>query len=62
MSGGIPVHAKAIVGVLPDGCCCPERLTGRELLTYLGRLHGLTPANAGDRADELLSVLDLDAC
>ena len=55
-----PVHAKAIVGVLPDGLLLPERLTGRELLTYLGRLHGLTPANAGDRADELLSVLDLD--
>src|SRR6478736_6654040 len=50
-----PVHAKAIVGVLPDGLLLPERLTGRELLTYLGRLHGLTTANAGGRADELLS-------
>ncbi len=56
-----PVHAKAIVGVLPDGLLLPERLTGRELLDYLGRLHGLTRADAGSRADELMSVLDLDA-
>jgi ABC-2 type transport system ATP-binding protein len=54
-----PVAAKAEIGVLPDGLSLPERLTGRELLTYLGRLRGLDEDTAGDRAAELLSVLEL---
>ena len=29
-----PDRAKELVGVLPDGLSLPERLTGRELLTY----------------------------
>jgi len=54
-----PVRAKAITGVLPDGPALPERLTGRELLTYSARLRGLDRATAAQRADELLGVLDL---
>jgi ABC-2 type transport system ATP-binding protein len=30
-----PAQAKSMVGVLPDDLSIPERLTGRELLTYL---------------------------
>jgi len=56
-----PVAARALVGVLPDGLALPERLTGRELLTYLGRLRGLDDATAADRARELLEILELDA-
>src|SRR5918999_6462740 len=33
-----PIRAKALTGVLPDGMSLPERLTGAELLTYLGLL------------------------
>ncbi|MFE4513854.1 ABC transporter ATP-binding protein [Kitasatospora sp. NPDC056783] len=55
-----PVRAKALVGVLPDGMMLPERLTGRELLHYLGRLRGLPAATADARAEELLAVLELD--
>jgi ABC-2 type transport system ATP-binding protein len=54
-----PVRAKAFVGVLPDGMSLPERLTGRELLTYQGLLRGLPPAQIDERADELLEVLEL---
>ncbi|PRX50375.1 ABC-2 type transport system ATP-binding protein [Prauserella shujinwangii] len=54
-----PVRAKSLVGVLPDGLSFPERLTGRELLTYLGRLRGLDPATVTERAAELLGVLEL---
>lgn len=36
-----PLRARRLLGVLPDGLAMPERLTGRELLTYLGQLHGL---------------------
>ena len=39
-----PVAAKRLVGVLPDGLAMTERLTGREMLTYLGRLHGIAAA------------------
>ncbi|GLX93376.1 ABC transporter ATP-binding protein [Herbidospora sp. NBRC 101105] len=55
-----PIGARARVGVLPDGLALPERLTGRELLTYLGRLRGLDRATAGARAGELLEILELD--
>jgi ABC-type Na+ transport system ATPase subunit NatA len=37
----------------------PERLTGRELLTYLGQLRGLAPATVAARTQELLEVLEL---
>ncbi|MBB5914576.1 ABC-2 type transport system ATP-binding protein [Nocardia transvalensis] len=56
---GDPVRAKAIVGVLPDGLALPERLTGRELLTYTGLLRGMPPETVAERAQELLTVLEL---
>ena len=55
-----PVQAKALVGVLPDGLGMPERLTGREVLTYLGLLRGLPAAEVDTRTSELLEVLELD--
>ncbi|MDG4823126.1 ABC transporter ATP-binding protein [Asanoa sp. WMMD1127] len=54
-----PTAAKRLVGVLPDAMAMTERLTGREMLTYLGRLHGLPAGVVADRVDELLTVLDL---
>ena len=54
-----PVQAKASVGVLPDGLSMPERLTGRELLSYTGRLRGLDRETVAARADELIGVLEL---
>ncbi len=55
-----PVRAKSLVGVLPDGMMLPERLTGRELLYYLGRLRGLPAGTVDARSEELLAVLELD--
>lgn len=54
-----PVQAKALVGVLPDGFLLPERLTGRELLTWLGLLRGIGPEAVAQRVNELLDVLGL---
>jgi ABC-2 type transport system ATP-binding protein len=51
--------AKSVLGVLPDGLALPQRLTGRELLTYLGLLRGLTRDVVAARAAEVLSVLEL---
>lgn len=54
-----PVEAKRQVGVLPDALALPERLTGREALTYLGLLRGMDEQIVSRRADELLEVLEL---
>lgn len=48
-----------MVGVLPDGLSIPERLTGRELLTYLGELRGIDAVTVAQRVHELLGVLEL---
>jgi len=55
-----PEYAKTLLGVLPDSLMYPERLTGRELLTYVGLLRGLPNGDVVQRADELLRVLALD--
>ncbi|GAA1387716.1 ABC transporter ATP-binding protein [Kitasatospora putterlickiae] len=54
-----PLRAKALLGVLPDGLALPERLTGLELLRYLGRLRGMEGRTVDSRAEELLAVLEL---
>lgn len=52
-------RAKTLLGVLPDGLALPERLTGRELLTFLGHLRGFDPMTVAQRSEELLSVTGL---
>ena len=54
-----PVEVKARIGVLPEGLRLFERLSGRELLAYTGRLRGLPGAEVDKRAAQLLDVLDL---
>lgn len=54
-----PVEVKARIGVLPEGLRLFERLSGRELLAYTGRLRGLPGAEVDSRATQLLDVLDL---
>jgi ABC-2 type transport system ATP-binding protein len=54
-----PVGVKSRIGVLPEGLRLFERLTGRELLVYTGRLRGLPPVEVDRRAGQLLDVLDL---
>ncbi|GHF47409.1 ABC transporter ATP-binding protein [Streptomyces mashuensis] len=54
-----PAAVKARIGVLPEGLRMFERLSGRELLAYTGRLRGLPGAEVDKRATQLLDVLDL---
>lgn len=56
-----PVAVKARIGVLPEGLRLFERLSGRELLAYTGRLRGIPGAETDRRAAQLLDVLDLTA-
>ncbi|QIY59990.1 ABC transporter ATP-binding protein [Streptomyces sp. RPA4-5] len=54
-----PVSVKSRIGVLPEGLRLFERLSGRELLGYIGRLRGLPGDEVDKRAAQLLDVLDL---
>jgi ABC-2 type transport system ATP-binding protein len=54
-----PTAAKHRFGVLPDDLRLLERLSGLEMLTYVGLLRRLDPKVAKRRAEELLEVLGL---
>ncbi|AZK94721.1 MULTISPECIES: ABC transporter ATP-binding protein [Streptomyces] len=54
-----PVAVKSRIGVLPEGLRMFERLSGRELLAYSGRLRGLPGDQVDKRATQLLDVLGL---
>ncbi|MGA5226944.1 ABC transporter ATP-binding protein [Streptomyces koyangensis] len=54
-----PAEVKARIGVLPEGLRLFERLSGRELLAYIGRLRGLPGEVTDQRAIQLLDVLGL---
>lgn len=54
-----PVKAKSLLGVLPDGLHLPLRLSGRDVLHYLGPMWGLDRETVARRTEELLEVLDL---
>lgn len=54
-----PYEAKHRIGILPDGLRLFERLSGRELLRYTGRLRQLPAHQTEERTEELLEVLGL---
>jgi ABC-2 type transport system ATP-binding protein len=54
-----PPAAKALMGVLPDGLRLFDRLSGRELLRYVGRLRGVPADAIATRSEELLDALGL---
>lgn len=54
-----PAELKRQIGVVPETLLLFERLSGREMLEYVGRLRLLPRAEADRRSEELLHVLDL---
>ena len=54
-----PAAAKALMGVLPDGLRLFDRLSGGELLHYVGRLRKVPAAAIESRSAELLDALGL---
>jgi len=54
-----PAGAKALMGVLPDGLRLFDRLSGAELLHYVGLLRRVPPAELASRSSELLDALAL---
>jgi len=56
-----PLLAKASSGYVPDTPNLYGKLTGRELLRFVGDLYNLERKQAAQRAEELLRILDLTA-
>ena len=53
------VEVKRRIGVVPEGLALFERLTGVQLLNFVGRMYGLDRATAAQRAAELLDFMGL---
>ncbi len=56
-----PLEAKALMGVLPEQLNLYERLTGRELIEFAGRLYSLPRDESKRRAAALLQTLGLES-
>jgi len=56
-----PLLAKASSGYVPDTPNLYAKLTGRELLRFVGDLYDLDRKQAAQRTDELLRMFDLTA-
>ena len=54
-----PLEAKKHLGVLPDGVHLFDKLTGEQLITYSGYLHGLERDTVAERTKDLLQAMDL---
>jgi len=55
-----PDGARHKIGVALQEAGLDPRQTGRELLVLQARLFGMSPAEAGDRAGELLALVELE--
>jgi ABC-2 type transport system ATP-binding protein len=56
-----PLQAKAASGYVPDTPNLYAKLTGRELLRFVGDLYNVEREQVARRIDELLRILDLAA-
>ncbi|MDC0713907.1 ABC transporter ATP-binding protein [Stigmatella sp. ncwal1] len=54
-----PLQVKRRVGMVPEELSLFERLTGRQYLTFCGRMYGLEGEEAAARAAELLELTEL---
>ncbi len=55
------VEVKRRIGVVPEGLALFERLTGNQLLNFVGRMYSLDRDTAATRSAELLEFMDLRA-
>ncbi|ATB31419.1 ABC transporter ATP-binding protein [Melittangium boletus] len=54
-----PLEVKRRLGVVPEELSLFERLSGRQYLTFCGRMYGLSGDEAAARAAELLELTEL---
>ena len=55
------LEVKRRIGVVPEDLNLFERLTGAEMLAFSGRMYGLEREEIGERARELLQLMELDS-
>lgn len=55
-----PLEVKRSVGVVPEGLSLYERLTAREQIRLVARLHGLSAKDLERRVPPLLDLLELE--
>ncbi|WP_088258253.1 ABC transporter ATP-binding protein [Fimbriiglobus ruber] len=58
---GEAIEVKRKLGVVPENLALFDNLTAREYLTFVGRMYLLPRETIRARADELLTLLDLNA-
>jgi ABC-2 type transport system ATP-binding protein len=56
-----PVEIRRRIGVLPESLGFPKNMTGTELVTYFGRLYGLSAAAARAKAATMVEAVGLQA-
>ena len=54
-----PMEVKRRIGVVPEDLNLFERLTGAEMLSFTGRMYGLSREEIALRSRELLELMDL---
>src|ERR1700752_174769 len=54
-----PMEVKRRIGVVPEDLNLFERLTGAEMLSFTGRMYGLSRDEISSRSKELLDLMDL---
>ncbi len=54
-----PMEVKRRIGVVPEDLNLFERLTVAEMLSFTGRMYGLTKTEIAQRSKELLELMDL---
>ncbi len=54
-----PIEAKTLLGLVPDTPVLYKKLTGRELLRFVGDLYSVAPGTVEKRLDHLLHLLDM---
>lgn len=54
-----PLEIKKRIGVVPEDLCLFDNLTGREYLTFIGRMYLMPRKQVSERCEELLSLLGL---
>ena len=55
------IDVKRRIGVVPEDLNLFDRLTGAEMLIFTGRMYGLDREQIAERAQELLTLMELDS-
>jgi sodium transport system ATP-binding protein len=55
-----PEEVRSHIGYLSNSTALYERMTGREMVSYFGALHGMSPEEIKARSEAIFTELDMD--